>query len=84
MVQLRLNRIEDSVIRTLARGNDTLMDVVNEFGRLCRTNGPAQHMILPCFYERRQTRVGRIIDIQLPEVAKPRYGFALDVWSNLQ
>ena len=65
------DRIEDSVIRTLARGNDTLMDVVSDFGVLAGNNGPAQHMTLPCFYERRPTKVGRIIDVELPKVTKP-------------
>ena len=70
--------IEDSVIRTLDRGNDTLMDVVREFGILAGINGAAQNMTLPCFYERQRTKVGEVIGRELPKVAKSYYGVTLD------
>ena len=68
--------IENSVIRTLNRGNDTLMDVVREFGILAGNNGAAKNMTLPCFYEIRKTKVGRIIGAELPKVAESYYAVA--------
>jgi hypothetical protein len=52
-------QVDDTVLKALMYGNDTLMDVSNEFVSLC--NAPGAAISLCCFFEQRPTKVGRII-----------------------
>ena len=50
---------EDSILKTLEEGNETLVDVVREFTRL--VNVPSSKVKIFCFFEQRPTVVGAIV-----------------------
>jgi hypothetical protein len=53
--------IQPGVLSMLQPGNDFLLDVVDQFGKMRRAQAHKTKTMLACFYEQKPSNVGRIV-----------------------